>query len=84
MADDMQKTRGTVPQFTSTNRSVMQKKFKINDGSNTFVEANTLLDPANNSATNQNTTDEINEVSTQLSTIKKKHDESKKAVTGRQ
>ena len=41
---------------------------------------NTILDPANNSATNQNTADEINEVSTQLAQIKKKHDDSKKMV----
>ena len=45
---------------------------------------NTILDPANNSATNQNTEAEINEVSTQLQEIKKKHDDSKKLVTARQ
>ena len=61
------KTRGTQAQFTSTNRAVMQKKFKINDGSNAFVEMNTLLEPANNSSALQNDRDEINEVSTQLS-----------------
>ena len=59
----------------------MQKKFKINDGSNAFVEMNTLLEPANNSSALQFGRDEINEVSTQLSSIKKKHDDSKKAVT---
>jgi len=32
----------------SMGRSVMQKKFKINDGSGTFVEMNTLLEPTNN------------------------------------
>ena len=45
---------------------------------------NTILDPANNSATNQNTADEINEVSTQLAQIKKKHDDSKKMVQAKQ
>ena len=45
---------------------------------------NTILDPANNSATNQNTADEINEVSTQLAQIKKKHDDSKKLVQAKQ
>ena len=39
--------------FASTGRAVMQKKFKINDGSNTFVEQNTLLEPANNAAAQQ-------------------------------
>jgi hypothetical protein len=62
----------------------MQKKFKINDGANQFVEMNTLLEPANNSSSLQNERDEINEVSVQLSQIKKKHDDTKKAVTARQ
>jgi hypothetical protein len=35
-------------------RSIMAKKFKINDGSNKYVETATLLEPANNSAANQN------------------------------
>lgn len=62
----------------------MQKKFKINDGSNTFVEANTLLEPSNNAAAAKHVQDEINEVSTQLSHIKKKHDDAKKLVTLKQ
>ena len=44
------------------------------------MEANTLLEPGNNSAANQNEQDEIQEVSTQLASIKKKHDEVKKLV----
>ena len=56
----------------------MAKKFKINDGSTTYVETATLLEPANNSAANQNEAEEIKEVSFQLSQIKKKHDEAKK------
>ena len=52
--------------FQSTGRAVMQKKFKINDGSNTFVEVNSLLDPTNNAAAAQNEQEEINEVSVQL------------------
>lgn len=56
----------------------MEKKFKLNDGSKTFVERNTLLEPANNSSALQNDADEIREVSVQLSQIKKKHDEAKK------
>ena len=50
-------------QFTSTDRKVMEKKFKINDGSNAFVEMNTILDPANKGSAQQNEKDEINEVS---------------------
>ena len=62
----------------------MQKKFKINDGSNAFVEMNTLLEPTNNAAALQHDQEEINEVSVQLSQIKKKHDEAKKLVTLKQ
>jgi hypothetical protein len=47
-------------------RSIMAKKFKINDGSSKYVEQATLLEPANNSAANQNDLDEIREVSFQL------------------
>jgi septal ring factor EnvC (AmiA/AmiB activator) len=56
----------------------MAKKFKINDGGSKYVETATLLEPANNSAANQNEMDEIREVSFQLAQIKKKHDEAKK------
>lgn len=56
----------------------MVKKYKITDGSSKHVEQATLLEPANNSAANQNEQDEIREVSFQLSQIKKKHDEAKK------
>ena len=52
--------------------------FRLSDGSNAFVEANTLLEPGNNSAANQNEMEEIAEVSLQLQNIKKKHDEAKK------
>jgi len=47
-------------------RSIMAKKFKINDGSTKYVETATLLEPANNSAANQNEMEEIKEVSFQL------------------
>ena len=40
--------------FQSTGRAVMQKKFQINDGSNKFVERNTLLEPSNTAAAQQN------------------------------
>jgi hypothetical protein len=41
----------------------MAKKFKINDGASKYVETATLLEPANNSASNQNEQEEIKEVS---------------------
>lgn len=44
----------------------MAKKYKINDGSTAYVETATLLEPANNSAANQNEAEEIREVSSQL------------------
>ena len=70
--------------FANTGRAVMQKKFKINDGANNFVEQNTLLEPTNNAAALQHDQEEINEVSAQLQQIKKKHDEAKKLVTLKQ
>ena len=74
----------SMSKFQSTGRAVMQKKFKINDGSNTFVEMNTLLDSSNNAAAAKHVEEEIMEVSVQLSQIKKKHDDAKKLVTLKQ
>ena len=82
--DGYGKGAASTAKFQSTGRAVMQKKFKINDGSNTFVEVNSLLDPTNNAAAAQNEQEEINEVSVQLAQIKKKHDEAKKQVTIKQ
>ena len=62
----------------------MQKKFKIDDGRNTHVDRNTLLEPSNNAAAAQHDVEEINEVSVQLAQIKKKHDDTKKMVTLKQ
>ena len=45
----------------------MQKKFKINDGRQAYVEANTLLEPANKATSAQHDQEEIREVSVQLS-----------------
>ena len=42
---------------SSNLKQVMAKKFKINDGSRGFVEANTLLDPANDAAAKQHDAD---------------------------
>jgi len=52
----------------------------LNDGSSKFVEMNTLLEPANNATAMQHDQDEIREVSTELSQIKKQHDDVKKLV----
>ena len=56
----------------------------MNDGSSKFVEQNTLLEPANNAAAMQHDQDEIREVSTELSQIKKQHDDVKKLVNAKQ
>jgi len=66
-------------QPANKDRSIFEKKFKLNDGSKTYMEANTLLEPANNSSAVQHDSEEIKEVSSQLSQIKKKHDEAKRA-----
>ena len=65
-------------QPANKDRSIFEKKFKLTDGTRTYVEANTLLEPANNSSAMQHDLEEIREVSTQLSQIKKKHDETKR------
>mmetsp|Transcript_8871 Transcript_8871/g.8270 ORF Transcript_8871/g.8270 Transcript_8871/m.8270 type:complete len:86 (+) Transcript_8871:13-270(+) len=66
--------------LANTQRSVMQRKFKINDGANKHVEQSTLLEPANNATALQYGNEEIREVTQQLLEIKKKHDEAKKMV----
>lgn len=62
----------------------MEKKYKINDGSSKHVETATLLEPANNSASNQNEAEELREVSVQLQQIKKKFDEARKLANRKQ
>ena len=65
--------------FAATNRSQMEKKHKLNDGTSKFVEQSTLLDPANRAAAWKEE-EEKQEVSVELSRIKKKHDDLKKQV----
>ena len=48
------------------------------------MEQNTLLEPANNAAAMQHDQDEIREVSTELSQIKKQHDDVKKLALAKQ
>ena len=65
-------------------RSVLTKKYKIDDGSHRYVEQATLLDPSNNNASTQNEQEELREVSTTLQEIKKKHDEARKLADKKQ
>lgn len=65
-------------------RQVLQKKFKIDDGSSKYVETATLLEPSNNNASTQNEMEELREVSQQLMEIKKKHDEARKQANKKQ
>ena len=57
---------------------------RLNDGASKFTEMNTLLEPANNATGMQHDQDEIREVSTELSQIKKQHDDVKKLVIAKQ
>ena len=59
-------------------RSVLTKKYKLDDGSFKYIEQATLLDPSNNNASTQNEVEELKEVSMTLQEIKKKHDEERK------
>jgi len=71
-------------QQPNKDRAIFEKKFRLNDGTKTYTEANTLLEPANNSSAMQHDIEEIREVSTQLSSIKKKHDETKRVCIKKQ
>jgi len=57
-------------QQPNKDRAIFEKKFRLNDGTKTYTEANTLLEPANNSSAMQHDIEEIREVSTQLSSIR--------------
>ena len=65
-------------------RTILAKKFKIDDGSAKHVETATLLEPSNNNATSQNEHEELMEVATSLKDIKKKYDEEKKNANKKQ
>ena len=64
--------------MTSLNRSVLARKFGINEGGSKFVSGNTMNDPSNRNTANQNIQDELAEVSFALSDIKNKYDYIKK------
>lgn len=65
-------------------RAVLEKRYKIDDNQKKYVETATLLEPANNSASNQNEAEELREVSSQLQQIKKKFDEARKLANKKQ
>ena len=54
-------------------KSVLQKKFKIDDGRSKYVEQSTLLEPSN-VVTHKQDEEEMKEVSFSLAELKKKHD----------
>jgi len=70
--------------LTVSKMALVKHKFRLNDGSSKFMEMNTLLEPANNAAAMQNDQDEIREVSTELSQIKKQHDDVKKLAIAKE
>lgn len=59
--------------------SVLQKRFKIDDGKSKYMEQSTLLEPSN-VVTHKQDEEEMKEVSGSLADLKKKHDIVKKRV----
>ena len=59
--------------------SVLQKRFKIDDGKSKYIEQSTLLEPSN-VVTHKQDEEEMKEVSGSLADLKKKHDIVKKRV----
>lgn len=74
---DMQKSRLKPP--GDIQKSVLQKKFKIDDGKSKYMEQSTLLEPSN-VITHKQDEEEMKEVSFSLAELKKKHDVVKKQV----
>ena len=64
----------------SLSRSVIQKKFKIDDGRSKYMEQSTMLEPQNNATEKYEDEEEMREISGQLSQLKKKFDIVKKQV----
>ena len=61
-------------------RSVIQKKFKIDDGKSKYMEQSTMLEPQNNATEKYEDEEEMREISGQLAQLKKKYDVVKKQV----
>jgi len=59
--------------------SVLQKRYKIDDGKSKYIEQSTLLEPSN-VVTHKQDEEEMKEVSVSLAELKKKHDIVKKRV----
>lgn len=69
---------------TTLNRSVLTRKFGINEGGNKFQSTNIMNDPSNKNTANQNEQDELAEVSFALANIKKEYDDIKKKADKKQ
>ena len=74
---DVQKSKLKPP--GDIQKSVLQKKFKIDDGRSKYMEQSTLLEPSN-VMTHKQDVEEMKEVSFSLAELKKKHDIVKKQV----
>ena len=60
-------------------KSVLQKRFKIDDGKSKYIEQSTLLEPSN-FMTHKQDEEEMKQVSFSLAELKRKHDIVKKQV----
>ena len=65
-------------------RSVLARKYGIDEGGSKFLSGNTMNDPGNKNTANQNDQDELAEVSFALSDIKNKYDNIKKLADKKQ
>lgn len=65
-------------------RSVLTRKFGIDEGGTKFLSAATMNDPGNRNTANQNEQDELAEVSFALADIKNKYDNIKKLADFKQ
>lgn len=76
MADVAVQRKAGKPDMTM---SVLQKRYKIDDGKSKYIEQSTLLEPSN-VVTHKQDEEEMKEVSGSLAELKKKHDIVKKRV----
>ena len=75
----MSASRSKVKGTGDIQKSVLQKKFKIDDGKSKYIEQSTLLEPSN-FMTHKQDEEEMKEVSFSLAELKRKHDVVKKQV----
>lgn len=76
MADNSGQRKLNKPEMSM---SVLEKRFKIDDGKTKYMEQSTLLEPSN-VVTHKQDEEEMKEVSGSLADLKKKHDIVKKRV----